>query len=44
LQLASVDPAFLLQAGLSASVKVDTHGEDGEHSGPKQPLAADASP
>jgi membrane fusion protein (multidrug efflux system) len=44
LQLASVDPAFRLQAGLSASVKVDTHGEDGEHSGPKQPLAADASP
>jgi membrane fusion protein, multidrug efflux system len=44
LQLASVDPAFRLQAGLSASVKVDTHGEDGEHPGPKQPLAADATP
>jgi membrane fusion protein (multidrug efflux system) len=44
LQLANVDPGFRLQAGLSASVKVDTRAEEGEHSEPKHPLAAEAAP
>jgi len=50
LQLAGVDPGFRLQAGLSASVKVDTRGEDGERSraedgerpATEHPLAAEA--
>lgn len=43
LQLAGVDPGFRLQAGLSASVRVDTRTEDGERSAPQQPLAAEAA-
>jgi len=45
LQLTGVDPSVRLQAGLSASVRVDTRSEDDERSSePKHPLAAEASP
>jgi membrane fusion protein (multidrug efflux system) len=48
LHLDGVDPGFRLQAGLSASVKVDTHAEDerssaGDERPTEHPLAAEAS-